>query len=140
MFQHPLKAEVSQKRCSFYIQDDGELQIGIVLQLCELISEEKRCFADFSLKDISTWGTQSQTAAFVFSETPLVHIKDCFIIVVFQKSRLWCEIVFQIIKCKANRVKLWCPIDIYGKTPNKHLVVLSIPDKTWSLPWSCKIY
>jgi len=88
MFQHLLKAEVSQKCWSFYIQDDGKLQTGIVLQLCEVISEERGDLPDFSLKDTSTWGTQSQTAAFVFSETPLVHIKDCFIIVAFQKSRL----------------------------------------------------
>lgn len=50
MFQHPLKAEAFQKRCSFYIQDDGKLQIGIVLQLCELISEERGALPTFPLR------------------------------------------------------------------------------------------
>lgn len=91
MFQHLFEAEVSQKCCSFYIQNDGKLQTRTVLQVCEPISEERGALPDFSL--IYMWGTQSQIAAFVFSETRLAHIKDCSIIVAFKKKQL-CLTVF----------------------------------------------
>lgn len=49
MSQNLLKAEVSQKCCSFYIQDDGKLQ-----------TREGEILPNFSLETISTWGIQSQ--------------------------------------------------------------------------------
>lgn len=51
------------------------VRTGTVLQLRELISEQRGVLPNFSLMDISVWGTQSQTAAFTFSETLLLHLE-----------------------------------------------------------------
>lgn len=118
-----------QKCCSFYIQDDGKLHTGTVLQLCEPISEEKLGKAPLSLKGIYTWGTQSQIAAFVFSETPLAHIKDCSILVAFKKEGNYVKWCFRSPNVK--QIKLNCGATYtYGKTPNKPLAVLSDSDGT----------
>lgn len=76
--------------------------------------------APLSLKGIYTWGTQSQIAAFAFSETPLTHIKDCSIIVAFQKEGNYVKQCFRSPNVK--QIKLNCgATHTYGKNPKQTL-------------------